>query len=90
MDIIKKQNLLISYSLDIRQNDAEMSLSDHLEELRQRAFWSIATLLSSIIVCVFSVKNIVKTLQEPAPDKICPIFLSPALHKTQRPNLHRH
>lgn len=66
MDIIKKQNLLIPYSLDIRQNDAEMSLSDHLEELRQRAFWSIATLLSSIIVCVFSVKNIVKTLQEPA------------------------
>jgi sec-independent protein translocase protein TatC len=66
MDIIKKQNLLIPYSLDIRQNDAEMSLSDHLEELRQRAFWYIATLLSSIIVCVFSVKNIVKTLQEPA------------------------
>ncbi len=66
MDNIKKQNLLIPYSLDIRQNDAEMSLSDHLEELRQRAFWSIATLLSSIIVCVFSVKNIVKTLQEPA------------------------
>ena len=66
MDSIKKRDLLIPYSLDIRQNDAEMSLSDHLEELRQRAFWSIATLLSSIIVCVFSVKNIVKTLQEPA------------------------
>ena len=66
MDSIKKRNLLIPYTLDIKQNDAEMSLSDHLEELRQRAFWSIATLLSSIIVCVFSVKNIVKTLQEPA------------------------
>jgi sec-independent protein translocase protein TatC len=66
MDSIKKRNLLIPYTLDIKQNDAEMSLSDHLEELRQRAFWSIATLLSSIIICVFSVKNIVKTLQEPA------------------------
>jgi sec-independent protein translocase protein TatC len=43
-----------------------MSLSDHLEELRQRAFWSVSILLTSIILCVFSVKNIVKILQEPA------------------------
>lgn len=66
MDSTKKKGLLIPYTLDIKQNDAEMSLSDHLEELRQRAFWSAATLLSSIIFCVFSVKNIVKILQEPA------------------------
>lgn len=62
----EKKQSLIPYSLDIRQNDAEMSLSDHLEELRQRAFWSVSILLTSIILCVFSVKNIVKILQEPA------------------------
>ena len=66
MDSKKTKTLLIPYTLDIKQNDAEMSLSDHLEELRQRAFWSAATLFSSIIFCVFSVKNIVKILQEPA------------------------
>jgi sec-independent protein translocase protein TatC len=62
----QNKKLLIPYSLNIKQNDAEMSLSDHLEELRQRAFWSVAVLLSSILVCVFSVKSIVKILQEPA------------------------
>lgn len=62
----EKKQSLIPYSLDIRQNDAEMSLSDHLEELRQRAFWAVSILLTSIILCVFSVKNIVKILQEPA------------------------
>lgn len=63
---IKKAKLLIPYDLDIRQNDAEMSLSDHLEELRQRAFWSVSTILTSILISVFSVKSIVKILQEPA------------------------
>ena len=58
-----EKKLLIPYSLDIKQNDAEMSLSDHLEELRQRAFWSVSILLSSIVLCVVSVKNIVKILQ---------------------------
>jgi sec-independent protein translocase protein TatC len=66
MDKKKEKNLLLPYALNIRQNDAEMSLSDHLEELRQRAFWSIATIGSSIILCICSVKNIVKILQEPA------------------------
>jgi sec-independent protein translocase protein TatC len=61
-----KNDLLIPYALNIKQNDAEMSLSDHLEELRQRAFWSLSILTSSIIICVISVKSIVKILQEPA------------------------
>ena len=53
--MVMEQNkkLLIPYSLNIKQNDAEMSLSDHLEELRQRAFWSVAVLISSILLCVF-------------------------------------
>jgi Sec-independent protein secretion pathway component TatC len=62
MDLGQNKKLLIPYSLNIKQNDAEMSLSDHLEELRQRAFWSVAVLVSSILVCVFSVKSIVKIL----------------------------
>ena len=66
MDSRKRKKVLVPYSLNIKQNDAEMSLSDHLEELRQRAFWSVAILLTSIMICVFSVKNIVKILQEPA------------------------
>jgi sec-independent protein translocase protein TatC len=57
---------LFTYSLNIRQTDAEMSLSDHLEELRQRVFWGVAILLTSIVSCVISVKQIVKLLQEPA------------------------
>ena len=43
-----------------------MSLTEHLEEVRQRAFWSLSLLLITIISCVLTVKNIVKLLQEPA------------------------
>ena len=57
---------LIPYSVNFQQNDSEMSLSEHLEELRQRAFWSIGALVVSVIVCLISVKTIVKVLQEPA------------------------
>ena len=66
MNIKKSKKSLIPYDLDIRQSDAEMSLSDHLEELRQRAFWSVSTVLTAILLSIFSVKNIVKVLQEPA------------------------
>lgn len=62
-----KSNLgLIPYSIEFNQADSEMSLSEHLEELRQRAFWSISSLIMSVIVCLISVKTIVKLLQEPA------------------------
>lgn len=61
-----KQDTFIPFALNIKQNDAEMSLTDHLEELRQRAFWSLSILISSIVICVVSVKGIVKLLQEPA------------------------
>jgi sec-independent protein translocase protein TatC len=62
----KKNPTLIPYSFNFQQNEAEMSLSEHLEEVRQRAFWSLASLLTSVIFCLVSVKNIVKLLQEPA------------------------
>ena len=62
----KNSTNLIPYTINFKQNDSEMSLSEHLEELRQRTFWSIASLISCILVCLISVKNIVKVLQEPA------------------------
>ena len=57
---------LIPYSISFEQNEAEMSLTEHLEEVRQRAFWSLSLLLITIISCVLTVKYIVKLLQEPA------------------------
>jgi len=57
---------LIPYSISFEQNEAEMSLTEHLEEVRQRAFWSLSLLSITIISCVLTVKNIVKLLQEPA------------------------
>ena len=62
----KKSSTLIPYSFTFQQNEAEMSLSEHLEEVRQRAFWSLASLIVAIVACLVSVKNIVKLLQEPA------------------------
>jgi hypothetical protein len=58
--MVMEQNkkLLIPYSLNIKQNDAEMSLSDHLEELRERAFWSVAVLISSIVLSVDPVSTV--------------------------------
>nr|YP_001293561.1 Sec-independent translocase component C [Rhodomonas salina]ABO70753.1 Sec-independent protein translocase component TatC [Rhodomonas salina] len=61
-----KDSSLIPYAFTFQQNEAEMSLAEHLEEVRQRAFWSLTSLLLAITVCLVSVKNIVKLLQEPA------------------------
>ena len=36
---LKINNKLIPYSISFEQNEAEMSLTEHLEEVRQRAFW---------------------------------------------------
>jgi len=63
---IQVNKKLIPYSIAFEQNEAEMSLTEHLEEVRQRAFWSLSLLLMTIISCVLTVKNIVKLLQEPA------------------------
>ena len=61
-----KDSTLIPYSFSFEQNEAEMSLTEHLEEVRQRAFWSLSSLLLAVGGCLISVKNIVKLLQEPA------------------------
>ncbi len=57
---------LIPYSISFEQNEAEMSLTEHLEEVRQRAFWSLSLLVTTIVSCLITVKSIVKLLQEPA------------------------
>jgi sec-independent protein translocase protein TatC len=47
-------------------DDVEMSLFDHLEELRTRIFYAIATVLVSIIACFLVVNKIVYLLEIPA------------------------
>lgn len=63
----KNNSSLIPYAFSFEQNEAEMSLTEHLEEVRQRAFWSVASLLTAIAACLISVESIVKILQKPAP-----------------------
>lgn len=52
--------------LDEIPNDVEMSLFDHLEELRQRIFYSLIAVFCGIVVCFFAVKPIVQLLEIPA------------------------
>ncbi len=47
-------------------NDVEMSLFDHLEELRQRIFYGLIAAVIGIIGCFVFVKPLVKWLQVPA------------------------
>jgi sec-independent protein translocase protein TatC len=47
-------------------NDVEMSLFDHLEELRTRIFYAIAAILVAIIICFAFVNKIVYLLELPA------------------------
>lgn len=47
-------------------NDVEMSLFDHLEELRQRIFFALIAVLGGIVLCFWKVNLIVKLLEKPA------------------------
>lgn len=47
-------------------DEVEMSLFDHLEELRQRIFYSLIAVLGGAIVCFSQVRNIVRLLEIPA------------------------
>ena len=49
-------------------NDVEMSLFDHLEELRQRIFYGLIAVFIGIIGCFIFVKPLVQWLQLPAQD----------------------
>lgn len=52
--------------LDEIPNDVEMSLFDHLEELRQRIFYSLLAVALGIVGCFIFVKPIVQALEIPA------------------------
>ena len=52
--------------LDETPNDLEMSLFDHLDELRQRLFYSLIAVGVGIIGCFAGVKRIVELLEIPA------------------------
>jgi sec-independent protein translocase protein TatC len=52
--------------LDELPMEVEMSLFDHLEELRQRIFYALIGVLVSIIACFIAVKPLVQILEIPA------------------------
>ncbi|MEH2024518.1 twin-arginine translocase subunit TatC [Nostoc sp.] len=52
--------------LDELPGEIEMSLFDHLEELRRRIFYSLIAVAVGIIGCFFAVKPIVQLLEVPA------------------------
>lgn len=52
--------------LDEDLNDVEMSLFEHLEELRFRIFYALIAVVIAIVGCFFKVNLIVKVLERPA------------------------
>ncbi|MEM9006544.1 MAG: twin-arginine translocase subunit TatC [Cyanobacteria bacterium P01_F01_bin.86] len=52
--------------LDEAPNDVEMSIFDHLEELRQRIFYALIAVFIAVIGCFVVVDRIVKLLEVPA------------------------
>ncbi|MEA5571078.1 twin-arginine translocase subunit TatC [Calothrix sp. UHCC 0171] len=55
-----------SDNLDQTPDEVEMSLFDHLEELRQRIFYSLIAVALSATACFIGVKPLVKILEVPA------------------------
>ena len=51
--------------LDELPDEVEMSLFDHLEELRQRLFYSLIAVAIAVVGCFFTVKPIVQLLEVP-------------------------
>lgn len=52
--------------LDEAPDDVEMSLFDHLEELRMRIFYSLIAVLVGIVACFWQVNRVVSLLEVPA------------------------
>ena len=52
--------------LDDLPDEVEMSLFEHLEELRQRIFYALIAVVLGVIGCFFAVKPIVQLLEVPA------------------------
>ena len=62
---IAPRNLETEY-LDELPDEVEMSLFDHLEELRQRIFYSVLAVAGGMIGCFLTIKPIVQLLEIPA------------------------
>ncbi len=56
----------VKVDLDEVPNDVEMSLFDHLEELRMRIFYSLIAVFVAIVACFWQVNRIVSLLEVPA------------------------
>lgn len=54
--------------LDELPDEVEMSLFDHLEELRQRIFYALIAIAVGVVGCFLAVKRIVQLLEVPAQD----------------------
>lgn len=52
--------------LDELPDEVEMSLFEHLEELRQRIFYALIAVVVGVIGCFFAIKPIVQLLEVPA------------------------
>ncbi|MFN5513992.1 MAG: twin-arginine translocase subunit TatC [Cyanobacteriota bacterium] len=52
--------------LDECPDEVEMSLFDHLEELRRRIFYALGAVAVGVVVCFLAVKPLVQFLQVPA------------------------
>lgn len=64
---VKEENELRSTDLeDELLDDVEMSLFDHLEELRMRIFYALAGIFVGIVLCFWQVNTIVGLLEKPA------------------------
>lgn len=67
-DVETIQNLANDEDLDDLPDEVEMSLFDHLEELRQRIFYALIAIAVGVIGCFLAVKPIVQLLEVPAQD----------------------
>lgn len=68
LDTATEQSLdaLENEDLDDLPNDVEMSLFDHLDELRQRIFYALIAVVIGVVGCFLVVKPIVRLLEVPA------------------------
>ena len=64
--LTKQDDIEQDPSLDEVPGDTEMSLFDHLEELRQRIFYALIAVIIAVIGCFIVVDRIVQLLEAPA------------------------
>ncbi len=63
---LQNSDALENEDLDDLPDDVEMSLFDHLEELRQRIFYALIAVVIGVVGCFVGVKPLVQMLEIPA------------------------